>query len=56
MALQKKALAHSLKIQHRTMIITLIAVVVAFMSSAVAVIIALNQTPPQVVVELKDNE
>ncbi|MDB5178017.1 MAG: hypothetical protein JWO61_400 [Candidatus Saccharibacteria bacterium] len=53
MALQKKAAQHTLKIQHRTMIITMLAVIVAMFSSVVAIVIALNQPTPNVKVELR---
>lgn len=53
MALQKKAHQHSLTIQHRNMVITLSAVFVALFSATSAIIIAMNQTPPNVIIEVK---
>jgi len=50
--LQKEAQSQNLRIQHRTMIVALAAVVVALLSSLLALVIAITQNPPVVKVQV----
>lgn len=54
--LEKEAHIRNLRLQHRLLIVTLLAVFVASLSAIVAIVIAVNQKTPEVMIQLDTNE